>query len=176
MVRSHRRRKTVPHRSYPPATPGAFTMNFFIRTRTEKTEIAATTTKKAKTTAAAAYDQVDVTVDDALVFDKAWVPSVQVFENRPGVRIVWKGSPLAIQSFPYYNKLHPSEVSIASTLRLTPEQYLKCKRTLVLAAQESAKARRAFRKSDAQKLCRIDVNKVSLLWSVFNRLGWLGPK
>ncbi|KAG0190264.1 hypothetical protein DFQ28_002271 [Apophysomyces sp. BC1034] len=136
-------------------------MNVFIHTRFKKTTIVATatttTTKKAKTSAAAAYDQVDVTVDDSLVFEEAWVPSVQVFEKRPGVRIVWK-------------------VSIASTLRLTPEQYLKCKRTLVLAAQESAKASRAFRKSDAQKLCRIDVNKVSLLWSVFNRLGWLGPK
>lgn len=86
------------------------------------------------------------------------------------------GTPLVIDHMRYFEKLHPGEAAIASTLRLTPEQYLKCKRTLILAAQEFAKRSTPFRKSDAQKLCRIDVNKVSTLWQVFGRLGWLGDK
>jgi hypothetical protein len=88
----------------------------------------------------------------------------------------YKGSPLAIDNLPFYEFLHPGEVHIASTLRLTPEQYLKCRRSLILAAQEFDKLHIPFRKSDAQKCVRIDVNKTSTLWSVFSRLGWLTPR
>jgi hypothetical protein len=77
---------------------------------------------------------------------------------------------------PYYELLYPGEVMIASTLRLTPEQYLKCKRALVLAAFEFHKNKLSFRKSDAQKCVRIDVNKTSTLWGVFYRLGWFKPR
>lgn len=77
---------------------------------------------------------------------------------------------------PYYDLLHPGEVVIASTLRLTPEQYLKCRRSLVLAAQDFDGMDLAFRKSDAQKCVRIDVNKTSTLWSIFSRLGWFKPR
>lgn len=134
--------------------------------------------KKAKTDAAAAYDNVDITMDDKEVFkeDPEWIPDMDVFESLPHVRVVWKGTPLAIDHMPYYEELHPGEVNIASTLRLTPEQYLKCRRALILAAQEFDKMHIAFRKSDAQKCVRIDVNKTSTLWSVFSRLGWFNPR
>lgn len=85
------------------------------------------------------------------------------------------GSPLKISHLPYYQELHPGEVNIASTLRLTPEQYLKCRRSLILAAQDFDKMNTTFRKSDAQKCVRIDVNKTSALWSVFSQLGWFNP-
>ena len=75
----------------------------------------------------------------------------------------------------FYDRLHPCEVNIASQLRLQPKQYLMCKRSLILGAQDSYKNGMPFRKSDAQKLCRIDVNKVSHLWALFARLGWLEP-
>jgi hypothetical protein len=77
---------------------------------------------------------------------------------------------------PYYELLHPGEVNIASTLRLSPEQYLKCRRSLILAAEQFDKLNVKFRKSDAQKCVRIDVNKTSALWCVFNALGWFKPK
>jgi hypothetical protein len=83
---------------------------------------------------------------------------------------------LAIDHLPHYHRLNPGEVNIASTLRLTPEQYLKCKRLLIINAQEYDKSHLVFRKSDAQKCVRIDVNKTSTLWSVFSRLGWLNPR
>jgi hypothetical protein len=75
---------------------------------------------------------------------------------------------------PYFHKLHPGEANIASTLRLTPEQYIKCKRTLIQAASKYESQGIPFRKSDAQKLCRVDVNKTSTLWSIFGKLGWMG--
>lgn len=83
---------------------------------------------------------------------------------------------MEIEHLPYYELLHPGEVNIASILRLTPEQYLKCRRSLILAAEQFDKLHIAFRKSDAQKCVRIDVNKTSTLWSVFSRLGWFNPR
>ncbi|KAL9557121.1 hypothetical protein MBANPS3_001539 [Mucor bainieri] len=133
--------------------------------------------KKSKTDAAAAYDNVDITMSDETIFqDPEWIPDMEAFDAVPAVRVVWKGSPLSIDHLPYYELLHPGEVHIASTLRLTPEQYLKCRRSLILAAQEFDKLHIPFRKSDAQKCVRIDVNKTSTLWSVFSRLGWLTPR
>ncbi|KAG2227497.1 hypothetical protein INT45_007523 [Circinella minor] len=134
--------------------------------------------KKSRTEAAAAYDRVDVTVDDILVYDPEWVPLYDVFDRKPNVRPTYKGkanSPLQIDHMEFYDRLHPCEVNIASQLRLQPKQYLMCKRSLILGAQDSYKSNMPFRKSDAQKLCRIDVNKVSHLWALFARLGWLEP-
>ncbi|KAJ2962213.1 hypothetical protein NQZ79_g2605 [Umbelopsis isabellina] len=130
--------------------------------------------KKCKTDAAMAFDRVHVEESDHEFFDPEWIPSYQVFDQRPPVRVVWKGSPLQISNMPYYDKLHLGEVNIASTLRLTPEQYIKCKRTLIQAASRYESQGVPFRKSDAQKLCRVDVNKTSTLWSIFGKLGWMG--
>lgn len=131
------------------------------------------TTKKCKTDAAMAFDRVNVEETDDQFFESGWIPNYQVFDQRP-VRVVWKGSPLQIGHMPYFQKLHPGEVNIASTLRLTPEQYIKCKRTLIQAASKYESQDIPFRKSDAQKLCRVDVNKTSTLWSIFGKLGWMG--
>ncbi|KAG0298017.1 hypothetical protein BGZ98_000344 [Dissophora globulifera] len=89
--------------------------------------------------------------------------------------VVWKGHPLSVVGKPGYEQLHPYEEHIASTLRLSPAQYLNCKRTLILASREyhATPDGKQFRKSDAQKLCRIDVNKTSRLWEVFAKIGWL---
>jgi hypothetical protein len=62
---------------------------------------------------------------------------------------------------------------MASILRLSPIQYLKCKRTLILAARTLSYQQIPFTKSVAQKLCRVDVNKTSALWTAFGELGWL---
>ncbi|KAI8080175.1 uncharacterized protein B0P05DRAFT_540282 [Gilbertella persicaria] len=192
-VNHGRSKKSIPRRSPSPHTRGSFTMDVFNgvsrkRRNEEMTEVTQNqptyanilTTerhiKKSKTDAAAAYDRVDISMSDQDVFDDPdWIPDMSVFEHSPAVKVVWKGSPLAIHHLPYYDMLHPGEVNIASTLRLTPEQYLKCRRSLIMAAQEFDKMDVAFRKSDAQKCVRIDVNKTSALWSVFNQLGWFSP-
>ncbi|CAG8660662.1 64_t:CDS:1, partial [Racocetra persica] len=52
-------------------------------------------------------------------------------------------------------------------------QYLTAKHTLVSAAQRYLQKSLPFRKSDAQKLLRIDVNKASKLWEFFQQVKWI---
>ncbi|KAF9291015.1 hypothetical protein BGZ68_005436 [Mortierella alpina] len=98
---------------------------------------------------------------------------ISSLESTPLPLVQWKGSPLDISHAPGFAKLHSHEVYVASTLRLTPAVYLSCKQTLISASRGYAKTGKLFRKSDAQKLCKIDVNKTSKLWEVFARFGWL---
>ncbi|CAG8524243.1 6552_t:CDS:2 [Scutellospora calospora] len=87
--------------------------------------------------------------------------------------ITWKGQPLSIAHLPHYDALHPTEAHVVSVLRLTPVQYLTGKHTLVSAAQRYSQRALPFRKSDAQKLLRIDVNKASKLWEFFQQVKWI---
>ncbi|CAG8674633.1 866_t:CDS:1, partial [Dentiscutata erythropus] len=87
--------------------------------------------------------------------------------------ITWKGQPLSIAHLPHYDALHHTEAHVVSVLRLTPVQYLTGKHTLVSAAQRYAQRALPFRKSDAQKLLRIDVNKASKLWEFFQQVKWI---
>ncbi|CAG8459427.1 22740_t:CDS:1 [Cetraspora pellucida] len=87
--------------------------------------------------------------------------------------ITWKGQPLSIAHLPHYDALHHTEAHVVSVLRLTPVQYLTGKHTLVSAAQRYAQRSLPFRKSDAQKLLRIDVNKASKLWEFFQQVKWI---
>ncbi|KAG0187442.1 hypothetical protein DFQ28_006324 [Apophysomyces sp. BC1034] len=130
--------------------------------------------KKDKTDTAAAFDSIDIDSDDITHYPHAWIPNPAHLDQVP-VKVFWKGAPLLINDLPYCERLHPVEVTIASTLRLTPVQYLRCKRVLIRAAQQYDLTSTPFRKSDAQKLCRVDVNKTSALWTAFGQLGWLGP-
>ncbi|KAF9111022.1 hypothetical protein BGX27_005506 [Mortierella sp. AM989] len=103
------------------------------------------------------------------------VGPVSMLDVRQPPMVVWKGQPLTVVGKPGYELLHPHEARIASTLRLSPAQYLSCKQTLILASRSyyANPDGKQFRKSDAQKLCRIDVNKTSRLWEVFAKIGWL---
>ncbi|CAB4385954.1 unnamed protein product [Rhizophagus irregularis] len=87
--------------------------------------------------------------------------------------ITWKGQPLNIAHLPHYNELHEIEAKVVSILRLTPVQYLTGKHTLVSAARRYVQRALPFKKSDAQKLLRIDVNKASKLWEFFRQVKWI---
>ncbi|KAH8553504.1 hypothetical protein BGW37DRAFT_485947 [Umbelopsis sp. PMI_123] len=129
--------------------------------------------EKSQLANAASYDAIDIENDESTIFSDEWIPKLDALDHKQ-IKIVWKGAPLKISHLPMYNKLHSAEANIASTLRLTPVQYIRCKRTLIRAASEYERHGTPFRKSDAQKLCRVDVNKTSSLWSIFGELGWLG--
>ncbi|KAG0368716.1 hypothetical protein BGZ54_001304 [Gamsiella multidivaricata] len=103
------------------------------------------------------------------------VGPTSVLDRIPRPTVYWRGQPLSVVGKPGYELLHPYETYIASTLRLSPAQYLSCKRTLILTSRAyyAKPDGKQFRKSDAQKLCRIDVNKTSRLWEVFAKVGWL---
>ncbi|CAG8490824.1 9541_t:CDS:1 [Funneliformis caledonium] len=87
--------------------------------------------------------------------------------------IAWKGQPLNISHLPHYEDLHEAEANVVSILRLTPVQYLTGKHTLVSAAKRYIQRNLPFKKSDAQKLLRIDVNKASKLWEFFRQVRWI---
>ncbi|CAG8490844.1 9542_t:CDS:2 [Funneliformis caledonium] len=93
--------------------------------------------------------------------------------HRTNPKINWKGQPLSISHLPHHNSLHQKEAHVASTLRLTPVQYLTAKHTLISSARRYAQKSLPFRKSDAQKLLRIDVNKASKLWEFFMQVKWI---
>ncbi|PKY44847.1 hypothetical protein RhiirA4_400382, partial [Rhizophagus irregularis] len=87
--------------------------------------------------------------------------------------ITWRGNPLFIGNSIHYDLLHPKEALVASTLRLTPLQYLTYKLILISSARGYSQRSFPFRKSDAQKHLPIDVNRSSKLWEWFTQTGWL---
>ncbi|KAG9298815.1 hypothetical protein G9A89_015836 [Geosiphon pyriformis] len=89
------------------------------------------------------------------------------------IDVSWKGHPLSIQNLPHFEELHQNEIPAASTFRLTPLQYLNAKHCLITASRRYRTRSLPFRKSDAQRLLRIDVNKASKLWEFFNQVGWI---
>ncbi|KAI8373431.1 hypothetical protein EDC96DRAFT_499288 [Choanephora cucurbitarum] len=121
--------------------------------------------------AALAFDSIDIDTCDQDFYPQGWVPLREALDQVP-VKVCWKGAPLPIHQQPYYHDLHHVEATMSSVLRLSPVQYLRCKRTLILAARTLKIQQIPFTKSVAQKLCRVDVNKTSALWTAFGQLGW----
>lgn len=93
--------------------------------------------------------------------------------NNRCLKIEWKGQPMDLKNDPNVNQLHPAEVLLASTLRLPCNVYLDSKRRLFFEKVNRLKNGMLFRRTDAQKACRIDVNKASRLFAAFEKVGWL---
>jgi len=88
----------------------------------------------------------------------------------------WKGQPLDLSNDPDRTSLHPDEVRLASTLRLSCAAYLHSKRSIFKGRLEKLRVGKEFRKTDAQQACSIDVNKASKLWTAFDKVGWFNPE
>ncbi|KAI8823642.1 uncharacterized protein EV422DRAFT_521827 [Fimicolochytrium jonesii] len=105
-------------------------------------------------------------------FDPASLPlpasafTMLTTNNAPVV--TWsKGDPLEIpESSAGYSQLTSEEVRTCRTLRLYPATYLQIKTTLLQAPP-------GFKKREAQKWCRVDVNKTGKLYDWFAALGWI---
>lgn len=93
--------------------------------------------------------------------------------NNRCLKIEWKGQPMDLRSDPNSDKLHPAEVLLASTLRLPCNVFLDSKRRLFYEKVNRMRSGMPFRRTDAQKACRIDVNKASRLFAAFEKVGWL---
>ncbi|SGZ46309.1 CIC11C00000003984 [Sungouiella intermedia] len=93
--------------------------------------------------------------------------------NNRCLKIEWKGQPMDLKNDPNLDKLHPAEVLLASTLRLPCNVYLDSKRRLFYEKVNRMRSGMPFRRTDAQKACRIDVNKASRLFAAFEKVGWL---
>lgn len=83
------------------------------------------------------------------------------------------GMPLDITSAPGASLLDESEFEVCSTLRLYPLQYFQSRDTLV----GNYHSRGFYKKSAAQKMLHIDVNKTGKLYDYFVSKGWMpyGP-
>lgn len=95
------------------------------------------------------------------------------WDNNKCLRVEWRGSPMDLSNDPFVDKLHPAEVQLAQILRLPCDLYLDSKRRLFLEKVYRLKLGLPFRRTDAQKACRIDVNKASRLFAAFEKVGWL---
>lgn len=89
------------------------------------------------------------------------------------LRAEWKGTPMDLSKDPNYHKIHPAEVNLAATLRLSVELYLDSKKRLFAEKVHRFKQGLPFRRTDSQKACRIDVNKASRLFMAYEKVGWL---
>lgn len=85
----------------------------------------------------------------------------------------WRGQALDLTNDPNRGLLHPAEIQLASTLRLSCATYLCTKRRIFQARIEAMRIGKEFRKTDSQQACKIDVNKASKLWTAYDRVGWL---
>ncbi|ODV95319.1 hypothetical protein PACTADRAFT_50056 [Pachysolen tannophilus NRRL Y-2460] len=93
--------------------------------------------------------------------------------NSKCLKTEWKGQPMNLSYDPLISKLHPAEVTLASILRLPCSIYLDSKRRLFAEKVSRLRKHLPFRRTDAQKACKIDVNKASRLFASFEKVGWL---
>ncbi|KAK4073337.1 hypothetical protein Purlil1_13062 [Purpureocillium lilacinum] len=101
-------------------------------------------------------------------------PSLNTLSHRTNcLKVDWNGRPLVLGDDPHGYLLHPEEVTLASTLRLDCATYLTSKRRIFQRRLECLRIGKEFRKTDAQKACKIDVNKASKMWTAFKTVGWL---
>lgn len=94
-------------------------------------------------------------------------------DSARNLKINWKGSPIDLSHDPLRKFLHPAELELAETLRLPCDLYLDSKVRLFHEKVIKLRKGLCFRKTDAQKACKIDVNKASRLYLVYERAGWL---
>ncbi|KAH8158987.1 hypothetical protein CIB48_g9266 [Xylaria polymorpha] len=89
------------------------------------------------------------------------------------LKVEWKTGTTDLTKDPHRHLLHPEEIHLASSLRLTCAVYLTSKRRIFLQRLLCLEKGKEFRKTDAQQACKIDVNKASKLWTAFDKIGWL---
>lgn len=104
-------------------------------------------------------------------------PPLDSLPNKPNsLKVDWKGSPIDLSGDPLAKHLHDDELLLAGNLRLDCATYLTSKRRMFMRRLECVSIGKAFRKTDAQQACKIDVNKASKLWMAFDRVGWLDQR
>lgn len=105
-----------------------------------------------------------------------YCPPLSTLPNNKCLKTEWKGQALNLDNDPHRHLLHPAEILLASTLRLSCASYLTSKRRIFQEKVTRTRNGQEFRKTDSQKACKIDVNKASKLWAAFDRVGWFDRK
>lgn len=105
-----------------------------------------------------------------------YCPPLSTLNERSKFRVTWRDRPLDLSDDPHRHLLHPAEIHLASVLRLSCAVYLTTKRRIFRAKVERSREGLKFQKTEAQKACRIDVNKASKLWLGYSNVGWFDEK
>ncbi len=100
--------------------------------------------------------------------EKGTPSSIEVIRSVQRQQKIRIGAPLDISTCDGIELLDAEEVELCSALRLLPEMYQHAKRTLIANYMENP-----FKKSAAQKMLRIDVNKTGKLYDFFCSRGWI---
>jgi len=95
----------------------------------------------------------------------------EVLGEKAILRAEWPGNAVNLSHDPCRHLLDEAEVPLASTLRLSCATYLCSKRRIFAGRLNAYRAKREFRKTDAQQACKIDVNKASKLWMAYDKAG-----
>jgi hypothetical protein len=94
--------------------------------------------------------------------------------HRMQPNVQYTPTPLAqFNADPSVAKLHPWEQECARRLNITANQYLINKLLCFKRKYERTQNGEGFTKTHAQQVATIDVNKVSKMWEVWERVGWL---
>jgi hypothetical protein len=129
--------------------------------------------KEIKPRSAAAVQSACKVLPDFIIAKEPESLDLSPFKETKGAPAVsWKGTfsimlgaqPLLITSqMPEFHHLTPEEIKTCATLRISPQQYLEIKRTMLTAVNCYG----PFKKREAQTWFRIDVNKVTFNLSRF---------
>lgn len=93
------------------------------------------------------------------------------------LQVNWRGKPsVDLSNDPDRHLLHKAELELVTTLNLSCAKYLCTKRRIFQAFFKALQAGKEFKRSDCQKVCKIDANKVSKLCGVFEKVGWFDRK
>ncbi|KAJ2486518.1 hypothetical protein IWW37_005594 [Coemansia sp. RSA 2050] len=158
------------HQSHP--TPGSMAALASVPCAASSDTSSRASTPRSATSSRASSDHPsmpsgEIDLDDEL--------SREISELRPtttSCSVKWsKAAPMDVSTYPKVELLAPAERECCSILRLLPEQYLAIKQSLVRAGRTLPKG--TFKKRDAQKLCRVDVNKTSKVFEWFCKLEWI---
>lgn len=103
-------------------------------------------------------------------------PMSSLADNAKALKTEWRGNPLDLSQDPHKHLLHPAELALAATLRLSCAMFICTKRRIFAARREYFHEGRDFNKTAAQQACKIDVNKASKLWTAFDKVGWFDKK
>jgi len=103
-------------------------------------------------------------------------PTSTLPSNNPKcLKVEWPGSRGKVEEDKDRYLLHEAELYLASILRLDCAVYLTSKRRIFEARLNALRINKTFKKTDAQIICNIDVNKASRLWEAFEKVGWFDP-
>lgn len=105
-------------------------------------------------------------------------PPISTLPNNPNLfKTEWASSNLLdLSADPHRYLLHEAEVQLAAKLRLSCAKYICQKRRIFAMRLKELSKGKDFRKTDAQKACRVDVNKASRLHTAYERVGWFDRK